>query len=80
MSLDLGVQDSHGGAPIKWLLRYVRERAQNLSKMPFLSEIEGNNQSGSFSSTPCGKKATTPMTSPALGSRFRIVGEAFDRE
>ena len=71
-----GPTNNREGAPMKWWLRYVKERAQNLSKMPFLSEIEGNNQSGSFSSTPCGKKATTPMTAPALGSRFRNVGEA----
>ena len=61
---------------MKWLLRYVKERAQNLSKMLVLLEMVGNNQSKWFSLIPCGKNATTPRTSRAMGSRLRNVGEA----
>ena len=60
---------------MKPLLRYVKERMQNLLKMFFLSEVVGNNQSRLFSSTPCVKKATTSSSSLALGAGVRDVEE-----
>ena len=66
-------------------LRYVKERAQNLSRMRPTSWMVGNNQSRLFSSIPCGKKATTSISSRALGESlwgpeegvsWRNVGEA----
>ena len=48
---------------------------QNLLKMFFLSEVVGNNQSRFFSSTPCGKKATTSSRSLALGGGVEGIEE-----
>ena len=58
---------------MKPLLRYVKERIQNLLMMFFLLEMVGNNQSRLFSSTPCGKKATASSNSLALGARVRVM-------
>ena len=58
------------------LLRYVRERIQNLPKILALLRTVGNNQPRFFSSTPCGKKAMTPRSSRASGPRSWNIGEA----
>ena len=53
-------------------------RTQNLSKMAVLFEMVGNNHSRLFSSTPCGKNATTPRSARASGPSYWNRGEASD--
>ena len=60
---------------MKLLLRCVKERVQNLSKTVFLSEIVGSNQLRLSLVILCGKNATTPRSSRALGPSLRNVGE-----
>ena len=58
------------------LLRYVRERMQNLSKMRAIFEMVENNQSRLFSSTPWGKNAATPRSPRTSGPSSRNMEEA----